>query len=102
MTDHITPNTHLFLWHTSPASIYPDIEERGIELYREYIWCSMDPWMPIGFAKKFTGDYVLACIALPRVGPNQYLWAETRSHPDGDPAEKTYDHGGGHNDEVKL
>jgi hypothetical protein len=102
MTDPISLNTHLMLWHSSPASIYPEVKARGIDLYREYIWCSMGPWMPIGFARKFTGAFILSCIALPRVGPDAFLWAETRNHPDGDPAEKTFDHGGGHSSETKL
>ena len=102
MIEQISLKTHVLVWHTSPSIAHNEIDAEGIRLFKEYIWCSMGPWMPIGFAKKFTGNFDLSFITLPRMGEESYLWAETRRHPNGDPGEKTFDHGGGHNSEVKL
>ena len=95
-------STHILLWHTSPMSALPAIRKEGISLMREYVWCGTNPLRRIFHARKFTGDYILSSIALPRRSPRAFLWEKTRDDPDGDPHERTFDHGGGGNDEVKV
>jgi hypothetical protein len=91
----ISLRTHLPLWHASPREALPAIEEGGIALMREYVWCSLHPLMPIRLFQQFTPDFILSAIALPRAGEEGFLWEEIRGAPGGDAEERTYDHGGG-------
>ncbi len=97
----VSLHTQLPLWHASPRSALPAIEAEGIALMREYVWCSLHPLMPIRLFQKFTPDFVLFALELPRAGAEGYLWAQTRGAPGGDAEERTYDHGGG-GTEVKV